>query len=41
MFSEFYKPTYTMDKIWVKDLNISADFVLGLDFYYIIKEALL
>ena len=30
--SEFYKPTYRMDKIWVRDLNISVYFVLGLDF---------
>ena len=30
--SKFYKPTYKMDKIWVRDLDIRVDFVLGLDF---------
>ena len=30
--SKFYKPIYKMDKIWVRDLDIRVDFVLGLDF---------
>jgi len=30
--AEFYKPTYRLEKIWVRDLNIRVDFVLGLDF---------
>ena len=30
--SRFCKPTYKMDKIWVRDLDIRVDFVLGLDF---------
>lgn len=30
--NEFYKPMYTLDKIWVRDLNINVDFVLGLKF---------
>ncbi|KAG5578188.1 hypothetical protein H5410_058322, partial [Solanum commersonii] len=29
---DFYKPTYKLEKIWVRDLNIRIDFVLGLDF---------
>lgn len=28
----FYKPSYKLDKIWVSDLNIGVDFILGLDF---------
>lgn len=30
--SEFYKPTYKMDNIWVRNLDIRVDLVLGLDF---------
>lgn len=31
--SDFYKPSYKLDGILIRDLNIWADFVLGLDFY--------
>ena len=30
--NNFYKPTYTLDRVWVRDLNINIDFVLGLKF---------
>ena len=29
---KFYQPSYTLSEILVRDLNIKADFVLGLDF---------
>jgi len=29
---DFYKPSYKVDKSWVRDLNINVDFVLGFSF---------
>ena len=37
--SEFNKPTYKMGKIWVRDLNISVDFALELEFILFNKGA--
>jgi len=30
--ANFYKPTYRLEKIWVRYLKIRIDFILGLDF---------